>query len=222
MGFINLLSLFCLILIYFYTRYLLKKPQSLQFKVIKIQLLLVLLYNIVIHIVVPTKLPIELSTISYFLVPVILYFNIKRLNIWAVYASILSGALYYFSMIVAGQQLYGHFPVYSYLTSLFNHGTLLIYSVIMLKNVKFFKSERYIIWIGLLATIVYALLMRPLVTHPGRVFIFEVLDADLVNAYFSSYGVVAYSIYYILFALFLYSSSNMVHYFSKVLYHEGS
>ncbi len=220
MGFLNLLSFICLLLIIVFTRYLLSKPREFQFKVIKVQLLLVLLYNIVIHIVVPTKLPIELSTISYFVVPIVLFLNIKKLNVWAVYASILSGALYYFSMIVAGQQMYGHFPVYSYSTSLFNHGTLLMYSMIMLSNVRFFKSERFIIWIGLAITIVYVLLMRPLVTHPGRIFIYEILDAELVNAYFSDFGVVAYSIYYILFVMFLYISSNLVHYFSGKLYIE--
>lgn len=217
MGFLNILSFVCAIVIVFYTRFLLSKPKDFQYKVIKIQLFIVLMYNLVIHIVVPTKIPIELSTISYFVVPIILYFHIKKLYIWAVYASFVSGFLYYVSMIIAGQMLYGDFPIYSYSTSLFNHGTLLVYSIIVANDLVFRRREMYIIHFGLIITIVYALLMRPIITHPGRIFIYMILDAELVKEYFLNIKNIMYPLYYIALGLFLYFSGNIVFLLNKLL-----
>ena len=216
-GFLNILSMICIVLFYFYTRFLLKKPKVFQYKVIKIQLFLVLMYNLVIHIVVPTKIPIELSTISYFVVPVILYFNIRKLNVWAVYAAFVSGFFYYISMVLAGDAMYGNFPIYSYSTSLFNHGTLVVYSIIVAKDVTFKPKEIHIIHIGLLLTMGYALLMRPIITHPGRIFIYMIMDADLVKNYFLDMKMIAYPIYYILFGLFLYFSGYVVFLLNRIL-----
>lgn len=217
MGFLNILSIACAIVIAFYIRYLLSKPKELQYKVIKIQLFFVFMYNLVIHIVVPTKIPIELSTISYFVVPIILYFNIKKLNIWAVYAAFISGFLYYISMILAGDAMYGNFPIYSYSTSLFNHGTLIVYSLIVAKDVVFKRKEIFIIHLGLILTMVYALLMRPIITHPGRIFIYMILDAELVTEYFMNIKNIMYPLYYILLGAFLYFSGYIVFFLNKIM-----
>lgn len=217
MGFLNILSVFCVLIFFIYTRYLLSKPKEIQYKVIKIQLFLVLMYNLVIHIIVPTKIPIELSTISYFVVPIILYFNIKKLNVWAVYAAFTSGFFYYVSMILAGDTMYGDFPIYSYSTSLFNHGTLIVYSLIVARDIRFRSKEIHIIHLGLLLTMIYALLMRPIITHPGRIFIYMILDAELVKTYFLSIKYVMYPIYYILFGLYLYFSGYVVFLLNRML-----
>ncbi len=215
-GFLNILSSFCVLVIIGYTRFLLSKPKEVQYKVIKIQLFFVLLYNIVIHIIVPTKIPVELSTISYFIVPIILYFNIKKLYVWAVYASFISGFFYYISMILVGDAMYGDFPIYSYSTSLFNHGTLIVYSIIVSKHIAFKNKEIHIIHFGLILTIVYALLIRPIVTHPGRIFIYMILDATLVKVYFLEIKSIIYPVYYILLALFLYFSGYSVFLLNKI------
>jgi hypothetical protein len=216
-GFLNILSILCVLIIYIYTRFLLSKSKEVQYKVIKIQLFFVLLYNIVIHIVVPTKIPIELSTISYFVVPVILYFNIKKLHVWAVYAAFTSGFFYYVSMIIAGDAMYGNFPIYSYSTSLFNHGTLIVYSIIVARDITFRNKEIHIIHIGLILTMVYALLMRPIITHPGRIFIYMILDADLVKDYFFDIKYIMYPIYYIWLGLYIYFSGYVVFLLNKIL-----
>lgn len=216
-GFLNILSIFCVVIIYIYTRFLLSKSKEIQYKVIKIQLFFVLLYNVVIHIVVPTKIPIELSTISYFVVPIILYFNIERLHIWAVYAAFTSGFFYYVSMIIAGDAMYGNFPIYSYSTSLFNHGTLIVYSIIVAKDIRFKHKEIHIIHLGLILTMIYALLMRPIITHPGRIFIYMILDADLVRSNFLHIKNIMYPIYYLWLGLYIYFSGYVVFLLNKVL-----
>jgi len=216
-GFLNILSIACVVIIVFYTRYLLSLPKETQYKIIKVQLFFVLMYNLVIHIVVPTKIPIELSTISYFVVPIILYFDIKKLHVWAVYAAFTSGFFYYISMVLAGDAMYGNFPIYSYSTSLFNHGTLIIYSIIVAKDVSFKHKEVHIIHIGLALTMIYALLMRPIITHPGRIFIYMIMDADLVKEYFMHIKIIAYSIYYILFGAYLYFSGYVVFLLNRIL-----
>ena len=117
------------------------KSQKIRDTFLKIQLIIVLLYNLGIIIVFPYKVPVEFSTLAYFIVPIIVLFNIKELKIWAVYAALLAGLGYYFSMILYGNTLYGHFPVYSVVTSLFNHGSLLAYALITLGTHNFKKTE---------------------------------------------------------------------------------
>ena len=130
---------------------------------------------------------------------------------------ITSGFFYYVSMVLAGDTMYGDFPIYSYSTSLFNHGTLIIYSLIVAKDIKFKSKEIHIIHIGLLLTMIYALLMRPIITHPGRIFIYMILDAELVKAYFLNIKHIMYPVYYILFGLYLYFSGYVVFLLNKIL-----
>lgn len=215
MDHINLISFLCLLVLIVYTRFLIKQPEHIKMKIIKIQIFFVLAYNVVIHLLVSTKTPVELSTISYFVVPVILYLGLKKLNVWAVYASLMSGFFYYFSMVLAGNSMYGTFPAYSVLTSLYNHGTLMIYAFVILSTQTFVKKDRLQIWVGLALTIVFVLLVRPVVTHPGRIFIYEILEANVVNMYIPDYLAIGFVVYYILFVLFLYTSSNIVHWASK-------
>jgi len=217
-GYLNIISFFWLIGLFFYSRYLLKQPSIVRTRFLKIQLSLVLGYNVFMWCLLPWKFPIELSTVSYFVVPIIVIFGIKKLQVWGIYASILTGGIYFLAMLIIGQKLYGNYPAYSVYTSIFNHGALISYAFMTLHTTVFEKSERYIIWLGIIFSASWALLLRPLVTFTGRIFILIVLDAELIQNYFSDHLTIGYIIYYILFVALLYLSSNMVHIFSKKLY----
>lgn len=219
MGHYNVISLIWVILLFFYIKYVVKLEEDKRNLFIKIQVLLVLLYNIGQFIVFPWKYPIELSTTSYFVVPIIVLFNIRKLNIWAVWVSIFIGVAYFGGMILAGNYMYSHFPVYSVLTSIFNHGSLLSYGIIMLYMEEFKKEQRYIIWIGIILSAGWAYMLRPFVTHNIRIFIYDVLDATFVQAFLNS-SVIGYIVYYILLVIGLYYSANYVHALSKRLYQQ--
>jgi len=146
--------------------------------------------------VFPYKVPVEFSTLSYFVVPFIALFNIKDLKIWAAFTALLSGGGYYISMIANGNGLYGNFPVYSIVTSLFNHGSLLAYAIITILTIKIEKKDKYILAGGVAFNCIWALMIRPFVLHPGRIFILEILDAYVVKTYFPNHQLIATPIYF--------------------------
>jgi len=211
MGHLNLISLLWIIFLFFYIKFISKKDEEIRNRFLKVQLLLVLLYNIGILFVFPWKLPVELSTSSYFVVPIIAIFNIKYLKAWGVYASVLTGFLYFIAMLSIGNTLYGDFPSYSVYTSLYNHGALLTYAYITLSTTRIYKSERIIIWLGIIFSAVWAILLRPINAFTGRVFIYEVLYGYAIKDYFPNNLIVAYIIYYILLVIALVLSANAVH-----------
>lgn len=218
MGHLNIISLFWLVLLVFYSRYLLKLDEKVRTRFLKVQLSLTLLYNIGMLFVFPWKYPIELSTTSYFIVPIIVLLNIKSLKVWGVYTSILTGGIYFIAMLTVGNYLYGNYPAYSVYTSIYNHGALLSFAYVTLKTMEFRKSERIIIWIGIVFSAAWAYALRPIVTFTGRIFIYEVLDGLLIKTYFSNSLVIGYSIYYILLVGGLILSANMVHSLSNKIY----
>jgi hypothetical protein len=190
---------------------MLKKSEKIVDLFLKIQLLIVLLYNTGIIIVFPYKVPVEFSTLSYFVVPFIVLLNVKELRIWAAYTALLSGAGYYISMVLYGNDLFGHFPVYSVVTSLFNHGSLLAYSIIVILTYNIKKRDKYILLGGVFFNIVWALSLRQFVLHPGRIFIYEILDAYLVKAYFPNSNFTGVIIYFIIVFSLLFLSMKLVY-----------
>ena len=218
MGYYNIITFIWMMVLFVYSRKLLKIDPKIRERFLKGQILLVFLYNIAMLFVFPAKIPIELSTTSYFVVPIIVLFNIRYLKSWSVYTSIIMGFVYFTGMILMGQTLYGHFPPYSVLTSLFNHGTLMAYAYITLHTTKFYKKERYTIWIGIIVSASWALLMRPFITLKIRIFIYEVLDGEMARYFFPDNLRLSLIIYYVLFVITLYLSSNVVHLLSNRIY----
>ena len=210
MGYLNIIALICLILFMLYSNYLVKQNEAKRRKYLKIQLFIVLLYNIGIHMVFPQKLPIEFSTVAYFVVPVIILFDMKEFEIWAVYASLLAGIGYYVSMLLYGTALYGHFPTYSWATSIYNHGALLSFSIVKLITTPYNRKDSYIIWIGLLLCAVWSLVLRPVVTQPGIIFIYEILDGGVVPLMFPNMKFLMYPVYYLLLFFVLYKSPHLL------------
>ncbi len=211
MGHLNLISLIWLTFLFFYVKFISKKDEATRDRFLKAQLLLVLLYNIGILFVFPWKLPVELSTSSYFVVPIIVLFNIKYLKAWGVYASILTGFVYFVAMLTIGNFLYADFPPYSVYTSMYNHGALLTYAYITLSTTRIYKSERIIIWLGIILSAIWALILRPFNAFTGRIFIYEVLNAYFVKDFFPNNMTISYIIYYIFLVTILLLSANVVH-----------
>lgn len=217
MNHLNMLSSLVLIFHFLLIHFLLKQSKKTQQIVLKIQLLLVLIYSIGYMLMIPGKIPVELSTVAYFIVPLTILFGIKKLKIWAVYSALLSGIIYYSAMILYGTQIYSNYPPYTVYMAIYNHGALLTYSYITLATTMFYKKDRYIIWIGIMLSILWALAIRPLVIVTKRIFIYDVLDAFWAYKYFPDLLIVAVPIFYILFAVFVYYSVNSMYILNKVI-----
>lgn len=217
MNHLNMLSSLVLIFHFLLIHFLLKQSKKTQQIVLKIQLLLVLIYSIGYMLMIPGKIPVELSTVAYFIVPLTILFGIKKLKIWAVYSALLSGIIYYSAMILYGTQIYSNYTPYTVYMAIYNHGALLTYSYITLATTMFYKKDRYIIWIGIMFSILWALAIRPLVIVTKRIFIYDVLDAFWAYKYFPDLLIVAVPIFYILFAVFVYYSVNSMYILNKVI-----
>ena len=218
MGHLNIISFFWIIILVFYSRYVIKQKEITRYKFLKIQLLILLVYNIVIIIIFPWKIPVELSTVAYFIVPLIVLFNLSGLKAWGIYSSLLSGFIYFAAMIIIGNYLYEDYPAYGVYAAIYGHGVLLSYAYITLSTVKIQKSERMVIWIGIILSVAWALLLRPSVIFEARIFIYEVLDGLFIRTYFPENLTFGYIIYYILFVIALFLSANIVHLFNQRLY----
>ena len=168
-------------------------------------------------IMIPGKIPVELSTVAYFIVPLTILLGIKKLKIWAVYSALLSGIIYYSAMILFGTQIYSDYPPYTVYMAIYNHGALLTYSYITLSTTMFYKKDSYIIWIGIVLSILWALALRPLVIVTKRIFIYDILDAFWAYKYFPDLLVITVPIFYILFAAFIYFSVNSMYVLNKII-----
>ena len=217
MGHLNIISFFWIIILIFYSRYVIRQKETTRSRFLKIQLLIILVYSIGIVIIFPRRIPVELSTVAYFIVPIIVLFNLSGLKAWGVYSSIISGVIYFAAMIILGNYLYEDYPAYGVYAAIYNHGALLSYAYITLSTTKIRKSERMVIWIGIIFSATWALLLRPFVIYDARVFIYDV-DGLFVRTYFSENLTFGYIIYYILFVITLFISANIVHLLNQKLY----
>ena len=217
MNHLNMLSSLVLIFHFILIHFLLKLSIRKQQIVLKIQLLIVLIYSIGYMIMIPGKIPVELSTVAYFIVPLTILFGIKKLKIWAVYSALLSSIIYYSAMVLFGTLIFSDYPPYTVYMAMYNHGALLTYSYITLNTTIFYKKDRYIIWIGVILSILWALAIRPLVIVTKRIFIYDILDAFWAYKYFPDLLVVAVPIFYILFGAFVYFSVNSIYVLNKLI-----
>lgn len=215
---LNLLSIIVLIVMVLYIRYMIKQEDKMRERILKIQLIPVLLYNIGIHIVQWGKLPVEFSTINYFIITIIVLTGIKKLEVWAVYAAFMAGFFYFLLMVLFGDSVYGHFPPYSVYTSLYNHGSLVSYAIIKLATTPYERNQRLILWGGLGFCIVWALALQPFVNpviQPGRIFVYEILYAYLVRYTIPATIPWGYPLYYIGLYLFLDISTRAVYWINR-------
>lgn len=217
---INLLSSIVLVLLVFYVLFMIKQPKHVRDRILKIQLVPILVYNIILSFVFWGKIPVEFSTINYFIVPIIVLFGIKKLDVWAVYAAMMAGFFYYFSMIIDGNGIYGDYPPYTVYASIYNHGAFLSFAFIKLATERFERNQRFILWGGLLLCIAWALVLRPFVNpalQPGRIFIYEILLAYLVRYTLPATIPWGYPLYYIGLFLFLDTSTRSVYWLNRLL-----
>ncbi|PKM72066.1 MAG: hypothetical protein CVU91_11295 [Firmicutes bacterium HGW-Firmicutes-16] len=130
------------------------------------------------------KLPVEFSTVSYFVVPIILLTGSKRIQSWAAYSGIMAGFFYYMTMIIAGGKIYADYPPYDTYISLCCHGTLYLCGLVSLKTSKYKPSDRYILYSGVACIALNAHLFRHIADNGTRLFIYELMDGIYVRQIF--------------------------------------
>lgn len=147
------------------------------------------------------KIPIEFSTLAYFLFGIVILFKIKELYPVAAFASFISGIGYLLVFIFMGDQYIHIHGFYSTLIALSSHFILLLGSV-LLKNIAIatYKDIKYII-IYTVLYLIYVGIMNMIIDYSqSYLFINLLLKADLLRNMLSTQDIAAFAywLYYII------------------------
>ena len=149
-------------------------------------------------------LPVEFSTVAYFVVPAILLTSRKRLHSWAAYSGLMAGFFYYMAMIVAGGMIYGANPPLEIYISMFCHGSIYFCGFVTIGTEECHATDAPKLALGVIWVAVRAAILRPYVIGSNRLLIYILLDAVAVKRILpESTWTVALPIYYLAVAAFV-------------------
>lgn len=125
------------------------------------------------------NLPVEFSTVSYFLVPMFLLMGKKKS--WAAYSGLMAGFFYYMAMILAGGLIYGNSNPLDVYISMFCHGMLYFCGFYTIAAERCTEHEPWKLLLGVGGIALRAALLRPLVPNDSHLLIYILLDAQAVR-----------------------------------------
>ena len=145
----------------------------------------------------------EFSTVSCFVVPLIVLSGCRALHSWAAYSALMAGFFCNIAMILAGGQLYGSIAPLEVYLSLFCHGTLYFCGFAMIASERYAarESRKLLLGTGLIA--LRAELLRPWVIGRERMLIYILLDGAAVKRLLPEGVWPALPVYYVLVGGFL-------------------
>ena len=162
------------------------------------------IYPIVFHTV---KIPVEFSTVAYFVVPLIVLADLRSLDCWAAYSGLMAGFFYYAAMIFAGQALYGSETPENVFISLLCHGALYFCGFVLVSKERYVPQESGKLLLGLGYVVLRAAILRPLVAGREHLLIYILMDGLAVRYLFpASVWPAALPVYHALLAAFLFWS----------------
>jgi hypothetical protein len=127
------------------------------------------------------KVPVEFSSVAYFIAPLFMLTRIRKLQGWAIYSGLMAGFFYYTAMIVSGGKIYGAYPPYETYISLCCHGTLYLLGAIGIKTRKPEASDGLILPLGVGLVALNAYLLRPIADVGARLLIYELMDGIFIK-----------------------------------------
>ncbi len=149
------------------------------------------------------KLPVEFSTVAYFVVPAILLAS-RRLHSWAAYSGLMAGFFYYMAMIAVGGTLYGADAPLDIYISMLCHGAIYFCGFVTIGTELCSAADAPKLALGVALVGLRAALLRPLVVGSDRLLIYILLDASVVRQLLpQSTWAVALPVYYAALAAFV-------------------
>jgi len=206
---INAFSIISLLVILYSLKLIISQPTKKQQKIFRILLSLVFLLNAYQIYKNPHDIPVEFSTVTYFSTSIIVLLNIKFLRVWAMYSALMSGFFYYLTMILNGGAIYHLYEPLNIYKSLFSHGVMLLYGLYMLRTIEF-KKRPYLLMLGNLMIVSWAIYIRPQITINTRLFIYELIDAVHVKSISDSFQVLYVSMYYVVLVITVFYAINLI------------
>ena len=129
-------------------------------------------------------LPVEFSTVAYFLVPAILLTSKRRLRSWAAYSGLMAGFFYYLAMIAAGGVIYGTYATLDIYISMFCHGSIYFCGFVTIGTELCSAKDAPKLALGVAWVAIRAALLRPFVVGSDRLLIYILLDAVALPVYY--------------------------------------
>ena len=149
-------------------------------------------------------LPVEFSTVAYFVVPTILLISKKRLHSWAAYFGLMAGFFYYMAMIAAGGMIYAAYPPVDIYISMFCHGSIYFCGFVTIGTEVCSTKDAPKLALGVVLVAVRAAVLLPYVADSSRLLIYILLDAVAVKRILpESTWAVALPVYYLAVAAFV-------------------
>ena len=124
-----------------------------------------------------TRIPVEFSSVAYFLVPLIVLLKIPLLRVWAAYSALLAGSGYFVSIVLLGDRVYSNYKTVSIVTALLCHGALLLIGLLLISEKRFSPYSGWIIAAGLIYITLRTMLLRARFSGGGGIFIYAVIYA---------------------------------------------
>ena len=126
-------------------------------------------------------LPVEFSTVAYFVAPSILLTSRKKLRSWAAYSGLMAGLFYYMALIIAGGAIYAANPPVDVHISMFCHGAVYFCGFVTICTEVCSAHDAPKLAIGVALVAVRAAVLRPFVAGSDRLLIYILLDAIAVR-----------------------------------------
>ncbi len=160
------------------------RTRELILKAVALVLLLgnCLLYSLPLLKGVAIQLPVEFSAVAYFVVPAFILMGRKRKSCWPVYAGLMAGFFYFLALIVRGGPLYAAFAPWQIYISMLNHASLYFLGLIAIGTKLYGPSDRIKLGGGILCVATWALLIRPWIQEPGKLLIYQLLEAPFIRS----------------------------------------
>ncbi|QWB95187.1 hypothetical protein KHQ89_04245 [Mycoplasmatota bacterium] len=128
------------------------------------------------------KIPIEFSTISYFIFSISMIFHIKWLKPFATFGAFLSGLGYLVSFIFLGKSYFMELTLYDASMAFLNHAILFYTSILVMKHDMFVQKNNKSFYIFTLLFLAYYIVVHRFISFSNPyIFINVLLQGDILK-----------------------------------------
>ena len=128
------------------------------------------------------SVPVEISTISYFLLPIIITFKIKKLYNVGAFFGMISGLGFFAYYSIFGFTMNAHHTLIEVLIGCFCHGYLLLCGAYLFFTNRFERKTSSSLWITILAILCWAMVFFDEETR-GVTFVYFLIKPEFLNLF---------------------------------------
>lgn len=154
--------------------------------ILRILSILLFVYKLAYYVVENIKgnlsIPVEISSISYFLMFIIMIFKLQKLYGVGAFFGIIAGIGYFAFYTLFGFTVANNFTIKQILIGCFSHGYLLITGLHLFKKQKLTDKDKLLIWITLLSMLCWALVFYDIEMR-GITFIYYVIKPEFLYVF---------------------------------------